>query len=164
MEAFLLRLQARFPSTVSTVYRTSEKLLKAPRDGFAAGPPGPRCLLCMCALDVDTADSATAFGAQTTSHVSPTQPPVPEAEAAGGPCCCAQMGGAQGCCREAARACVIEQLCYGCRVNLKDMPSLDPLPPYILAEAQLRSQRPSAEQEAWASLLGSDEEVQVGES
>lgn len=72
--------------------------------------------------------------------------------------------------REAARACVIEQLCYGCRVNLKDMvrgcpspwrrgalawlcgsavptpplcvqPSLDPLPPYILAEAQLRSQR-----------------------
>lgn len=35
--------------------RTSEKLLKAPRDGFAAGPPGPRCLLCMCALDVDTA-------------------------------------------------------------------------------------------------------------
>uniref|UniRef100_A0A8D0NDG8 Cytoplasmic tRNA 2-thiolation protein 2 n=1 Tax=Sus scrofa TaxID=9823 RepID=A0A8D0NDG8_PIG len=141
MEAFLLRLQARFPSTVSTVYRTSEKLLKAPRDGFAAGPPGPRCLLCMCALDVDTADSATAFGAQTTSHVSPTQPPVPEAGAAGGPCCCAQMGGAQGCCREAARACVIEQLCYGCRVNLKDMPSLDPLPPYILAEAQLRSQR-----------------------
>uniref|UniRef100_A0A8D1MFI5 Cytoplasmic tRNA 2-thiolation protein 2 n=1 Tax=Sus scrofa TaxID=9823 RepID=A0A8D1MFI5_PIG len=164
MEAFLLRLQARFPSTVSTVYRTSEKLLKAPRDGFAAGPPGPRCLLCMCALDVDTADSATAFGAQTTSHVSPTQPPVPEAGAAGGPCCCAQMGGAQGCCREAARACVIEQLCYGCRVNLKDMPSLDPLPPYILAEAQLRSQRPSAEQEAWASLLGSDEEAQVGES
>ncbi|XP_047646206.1 cytoplasmic tRNA 2-thiolation protein 2 [Phacochoerus africanus] len=164
MEAFLLRLQARFPSTVSTVYRTSEKLLKAPRDGFAAGPPGPRCLLCMCALDVDTADSATAFGAQTTSHVSPTQPPVPEAGAAGGPCCCAQMGRAQGCCREAVRACVIEQLCYGCRVNLKDMPSLDPLPPYILAEAQLRSQRPSAEQEARASLLGSDEEAQVGES
>lgn len=49
-------------------------------------------------------------------------------------------------------------------MNLKDMPSLDPLPPYILAEAQLRSQRPSAEQEAWASLLGSDEEAQVGES
>lgn len=86
----MLRLQAQFPSTVSTVYRcvcprvatqtwggglsraegsrrhpligpcishprTSEKLVKAPRDGRAAGPPGPRCLLCMCALDVDTA-------------------------------------------------------------------------------------------------------------
>lgn len=54
MEAFLLRLQAQFPSTISTVYRTSEKLVKAPRDGCAAGPPGPRCLLCMCTLDVDT--------------------------------------------------------------------------------------------------------------
>ena len=81
MEAFILRLQAQFPSTVSTVYRwvrvgtggggtgrveppassvlepcphprTSEKLVKAPRDGCAAGP---RCLLCMCTLDVDTA-------------------------------------------------------------------------------------------------------------
>uniref|UniRef100_A0A8C3WK16 Cytoplasmic tRNA 2-thiolation protein 2 n=1 Tax=Catagonus wagneri TaxID=51154 RepID=A0A8C3WK16_9CETA len=140
MEAFLLRLQAQFPSTVSTVYRTSEKLLKAPRDGFAAGPPGPRCLLCMCVLDVDSADSATAFGAQTTSHGSPTQPPVPEAGAARGPCCCAWMGRPHSH-REDARARVIEQLCYGCRVNLKDLPSLDCLPPYILAEAQLRSQR-----------------------
>lgn len=75
--------------------------------------------------------------------------------------------------REDSRACVIEQLCYSCRVNMKDVvspshprvvigeahpwgpvatqlliyghsllqPSLDPLPPYILAEAQLRSQR-----------------------
>ncbi|XP_040109620.1 cytoplasmic tRNA 2-thiolation protein 2 isoform X1 [Oryx dammah] len=52
MEAFILRLQAQFPSTVSTVYRTSEKLVKAPRDGCVAGP---HCLLCMCTLDVDTA-------------------------------------------------------------------------------------------------------------
>ncbi|KAM5297789.1 cytoplasmic tRNA 2-thiolation protein 2 isoform 2-T2 [Glossophaga mutica] len=55
MEAFVLRLQAQFPSTVSTVYRTSEKLVKAPRDSSAGGSPAPRCLLCMCALDIDTA-------------------------------------------------------------------------------------------------------------
>ncbi|KAG3256699.1 cytosolic thiouridylase subunit 2, transcript variant X2 [Ictidomys tridecemlineatus] len=54
MEAFILRLQTQFPSTISTVYRTSEKLVKAPREGRAAGPAGPRCLLCLCALDVDT--------------------------------------------------------------------------------------------------------------
>ncbi|XP_057566701.1 cytoplasmic tRNA 2-thiolation protein 2 isoform X4 [Hippopotamus amphibius kiboko] len=58
MEAFILRLQAQFPSTVSTVYRTSEKLVKAPRESWAAGPRGPRCLLCLCVLDVDTADAA----------------------------------------------------------------------------------------------------------
>ncbi|XP_047566085.1 cytoplasmic tRNA 2-thiolation protein 2 isoform X2 [Lutra lutra] len=150
MEGFLLRLQAQFPSTVSTVYRTSEKLVKAPRDGCAAGP---RCLLCMCSLDVDSADSATAFGAQTQDF-SQTPAPTPRAEAGApaGPCCAAGPGGAPNCwqgtrpCgREGSRAHVIEQLCYACRVNMKDVPCLDPLPPYILAEAQLRSQRPSAE-------------------
>nr|XP_020138377.1 cytoplasmic tRNA 2-thiolation protein 2-like [Microcebus murinus] len=145
MEAFLLRLQTQFPSTVSTVYRTSEKLAKVPRDGRAAGP---RCLLCMCTLDVDAADSATAFGAQTSSQLFQTQPApaLPEAGAPPAPCCVPGVGRAQDCCRAACgreepRACVIEQLCYGCRVNMKDLPSLEPLPPYILAEAQLRSQR-----------------------
>uniref|UniRef100_A0A8C0NS71 Cytoplasmic tRNA 2-thiolation protein 2 n=2 Tax=Canis lupus familiaris TaxID=9615 RepID=A0A8C0NS71_CANLF len=97
MEGFLLRLQAQFPSTVSTVYRTSEKLVKAPRDGCAAGP---RCLLCMCSLDVDTADSATAFGAQTQDF-SQTQPPTPLAEAGAAPmpCCSAEVGRAQKCCQ-----------------------------------------------------------------
>ncbi|XP_043455805.1 cytoplasmic tRNA 2-thiolation protein 2 isoform X3 [Prionailurus bengalensis] len=144
MEGFLLRLQAQFPSTVSTVYRTSEKLVKAPRDGCAAGP---RCLLCMCTLDVDAADSATAFGAQTSSF-SQTQPPTPRAGAGAS----TEVGGAQNRCqgagpcgREDSRARVIEQLCYGCRANMKDVPSLDLLPPYILAEAQLRSQRASQE-------------------
>ncbi|XP_058384444.1 cytoplasmic tRNA 2-thiolation protein 2 isoform X1 [Diceros bicornis minor] len=169
MEAFLLRLQAQFPSTISTVYRTSEKLVKTPRDGCAAGPPGPRCLLCMCTLDVDTVDSATAFGAQTPLHLSQMQPPAPLPMV---PSCSAGMGRAQGCCwgagsceREDPRARVVEQLCYGCRVNMKDLPSLDPLPPYILAEAQLRSQRAWVEQQIQEYLVeDSDNEVQTGES
>uniref|UniRef100_A0A8C0I5L7 Cytoplasmic tRNA 2-thiolation protein 2 n=1 Tax=Balaenoptera musculus TaxID=9771 RepID=A0A8C0I5L7_BALMU len=167
MEAFILRLQAQFPSTVSTVYRTSEKLVKAPRDGCAAGTPGPRCLLCMCVLDVDTADSATAFGAQTSSQLPQTQPPVAQAEAPTVSCCCTGMGGARHCCRteEDPRARVIEQLCYGCRVNMKDLPSLDPLPPYILAEAQLRSQRAEAEQiQEYLLEDREDEDARPGES
>ncbi|XP_026974791.1 cytoplasmic tRNA 2-thiolation protein 2 isoform X4 [Sagmatias obliquidens] len=165
MEAFILRLQAQFPSTVSTVYRTSEKLVKAPRDGCAAGTPGPRCLLCMCVLDVDTADSATAFGAQTSSQLPQTQPPVAEAEAPTVSCCHSGMGRAQHCCRmeeDDPRACVMEQLCYGCRVNMKDLPSLDPLPPYILAEAQLRSQRAEAEQEIQERLLEAEDGARPG--
>eukprot|EP00069_Balaena_mysticetus_P011010 bmy_20971T0 len=167
MEAFILRLQAQFPSTVSTVYRTSEKLVKAPRDGCAAGTPGPRCLLCMCVLDVDTADSATAFGAQTSSQLPQTQPPVAQAEAPTVSCCCTGMGGARPCCRteEDPRARVIEQLCYGCRVNMKDLPSLDPLPPYILAEAQLRSRRAEAEQiQEYLLEDREDEDARPGES
>ncbi|XP_016052865.1 PREDICTED: cytoplasmic tRNA 2-thiolation protein 2 isoform X2 [Miniopterus natalensis] len=171
MEAFMLRLQAQFPSTISTVYRTSEKLVKAPREGSAGDSPGPRCLLCMCTLDIDTADSATAFGAQT-SHLSQMQPPTPPAGTPTAPCCSAEVGRAQGCCqgagpcgREDSRALVIEQLCYGCRVNMKDLPSLDPLPPYILTEAQLRSQRAWVLREMQEYLVeDSDDEAQTDES
>lgn len=41
--------------------RTSEKLVKAPREGCATGPSGRNCLLCMCALDIDTAGARRAF-------------------------------------------------------------------------------------------------------
>uniref|UniRef100_A0A2I3G5H6 Cytoplasmic tRNA 2-thiolation protein 2 n=1 Tax=Nomascus leucogenys TaxID=61853 RepID=A0A2I3G5H6_NOMLE len=124
MEAFILRLQTQFPSTVSTVYRTSEKLVKAPRDGPAAGDSSPRCLLCMCALDVDAADSATAFGAQTASRLSQRQSPTPltETRTPPGPCCSPGVGQAQGACRrEDPQACIEEHLCYSCRVNMKDL-------------------------------------------
>lgn len=48
---------------------------------------------------------------------------------------------------------------------MKDLPSLDPLPPYILAEAQLRSQRAWVEQQIQEYLVeDSDNEVQTGES
>ncbi|XP_028696934.2 cytoplasmic tRNA 2-thiolation protein 2 isoform X4 [Macaca mulatta] len=169
MEAFILRLQTQFPSTVSTVYRTSEKLVKAPRDGPAAGDSSPCCLLCMCALDVDAADSATAFGAQT-SRLSQMQSPTPltETRTPPGPCCSPGVGRVQGCgqgaCRrEDPQACIEEQLCYSCRVNMKDLPSLDPLPPYILAEAQLRTQRAWVLQEIRDCLI-EDSDDEAGQS
>uniref|UniRef100_G1QIH3 Cytoplasmic tRNA 2-thiolation protein 2 n=1 Tax=Nomascus leucogenys TaxID=61853 RepID=G1QIH3_NOMLE len=166
MEAFILRLQTQFPSTVSTVYRTSEKLVKAPRDGPAAGDSSPRCLLCMCALDVDAADSATAFGAQTASRLSQRQSPTPltETRTPPGPCCSPGVGQAQGACRrEDPQACIEEHLCYSCRVNMKDLPSLDPLPPYILAEAQLRTQRAWVLQEIRDCLI-EDSDDEAGQS
>ncbi|XP_027702308.1 cytoplasmic tRNA 2-thiolation protein 2 isoform X2 [Vombatus ursinus] len=131
MESFILRLQAQFPSTISTVYRTSEKLVKAPRNGDAAGAATARCLLCMCALDIDSADSATAFGAQTLEHLAqkPSPAPAPPTGASGRPCCAQGTRLQQDCCRdtrplserEEPRASFIEQLCYSCRVNMKDV-------------------------------------------
>ncbi|KAL1785017.1 cytoplasmic tRNA 2-thiolation protein 2 [Sigmodon hispidus] len=165
MEAFILRLQTLFPSTVSTVYRTSEKLVKAPREGCVTGPTGPNCLLCMCTLDIDTADSATAFGAQSSSHLS--QMPSAKTGVPTPPCCDTGEGQAQSCHggvgrRVDVQACIIEQLCYSCRVNMKDLPSLDPLPPYVLAEAQLRSQRAWVSQEIQEYLITDDGEEEEG--
>ncbi|XP_006888917.1 PREDICTED: cytoplasmic tRNA 2-thiolation protein 2 [Elephantulus edwardii] len=159
MEAFVLRLQTQFPSTVSTVYRTSEKLIKNPRAGQATGPSCPAlpcCLLCLCTLDVDSADSATAFGVQTAITTFRKQTPTPQAQAEEplASCCVAGRGGDEECCRGARpcervdlRSCVLEHLCYSCRVNMKDLPSVDPLPPYILTEAQLRRHRAQEIQE-----------------
>ncbi|XP_074142308.1 cytoplasmic tRNA 2-thiolation protein 2 isoform X2 [Sminthopsis crassicaudata] len=167
MESFILRLQAQFPSTISTVYRTSEKLVKAPRNGGAAGPMTARCLLCMCTLDIDSADSATAFGAQTSEHLSqkPAPAPAPPPGAPGRPCCARGTEPLRACCRgprpapgrEEPRASFIEQLCYSCRVNMKDVPFLEPLPPYILTEAQRRRQRAWVKQEIQEFLFEESE-------
>ncbi|XP_052022760.1 cytoplasmic tRNA 2-thiolation protein 2 isoform X30 [Apodemus sylvaticus] len=154
---------ACYPSlfAYALAHRTSEKLVKAPREGCTTGPSGPSCLLCMCALDIDTADSATAFGAQSSSHLSQMLPA--EAAMATRPCCGAGEGQAQSCHRAVGtrgdpRVCITEQLCYSCRVNMKDLPSLDPLPPYVLAEAQLRSQRGSVSEDIQECLITDDEE------
>ncbi|XP_051830752.1 cytoplasmic tRNA 2-thiolation protein 2 [Antechinus flavipes] len=165
MESFILRLQAQFPSTISTVYRTSEKLVKAPRNGGAAGPMPARCLLCMCTLDIDSADSATAFGAQTLEHLSQKPTPAPPPGAPGRPCCARGTEPPRACCRgpqpaserEEPRASFIEQLCYSCRVNMKDVPFLEPLPPYILTEAQCRRQRAWVKQEIQEFLFEESE-------
>ncbi|XP_010224849.1 PREDICTED: cytoplasmic tRNA 2-thiolation protein 2 [Tinamus guttatus] len=51
VEKFLLGLQVEFPSSISTVYRTGEKLSPAPAEG---SPGSELCLLCLCALDTLT--------------------------------------------------------------------------------------------------------------
>ncbi|NWU32509.1 CTU2 protein, partial [Dyaphorophyia castanea] len=48
VERFLLGLQEEFPSTISTVYRTGEKLSPEPAK---ASSESQRCLLCLCGLD-----------------------------------------------------------------------------------------------------------------
>lgn len=258
MEAFLLRLQARFPSTVSTVYRCEtppprgeagcegvESPRPWPESWFLSPPPGPArscsrppgtasrpaprgpavCSVCalwtwtrlVCAATggvlggggalVSARRGSACLCLQTVPQLLGHRPPhtslqhSPPSQRPGrltGPAAVHRWAGPRAAAgesppcpvplptvgytparapphrafshREAARACVIEQLCYGCRVNLKDMvrgcpspwrrgalawlcgsavptpplcvqPSLDPLPPYILAEAQLRSQR-----------------------
>ncbi|KAB0404686.1 hypothetical protein E2I00_019644 [Balaenoptera physalus] len=96
VEAFILRLQAQFPSTVSTVYRWACVGCRGEGHRRAGvGVPRPRGPLSSSLL----ADSATAFGAQTSSQLPQTQPPVAQAEAPTMSCCCTGMGGARHCCR-----------------------------------------------------------------
>uniref|UniRef100_A0A673G962 Cytoplasmic tRNA 2-thiolation protein 2 n=1 Tax=Sinocyclocheilus rhinocerous TaxID=307959 RepID=A0A673G962_9TELE len=50
-ESFVTNLQSDFPSTVSTIYRTSEKLHTVMPPQSQTAEPASKCLLCLCTLD-----------------------------------------------------------------------------------------------------------------
>ncbi|NXI10362.1 CTU2 protein, partial [Irena cyanogastra] len=61
VERFLLGLQEEFPSTISTVYRTGEKLSPEPAK---ASSECQRCLLCLCGLDTIGGEWGGRWGAR----------------------------------------------------------------------------------------------------
>uniref|UniRef100_UPI0037E93722 cytoplasmic tRNA 2-thiolation protein 2 n=1 Tax=Semicossyphus pulcher TaxID=241346 RepID=UPI0037E93722 len=176
-EGFVTRLQADFPSTVSTIYRTSEKLQTACKSSSAADLCD-RCLLCMCALD-SAVESASAFNmtliseelsrtksqGATYAELQSQKPGLsePESTAPNGECC--SSGGGEDCGRaESGGSCCSSAketetpnlkslLCYSCKLTVKDMSSVDRLPLYILSEAQRRQRRSQMREEISEFLL-----------
>lgn len=67
-ESFVTKLQADFPSTVSTIYRTSEKLQTAGPAQTNDGEAASKCLLCLCALDTIAVAKASAVNATLLSE------------------------------------------------------------------------------------------------
>ncbi|XP_054652324.1 cytoplasmic tRNA 2-thiolation protein 2 isoform X2 [Dunckerocampus dactyliophorus] len=65
-ESFVNKLQVDFPSTVSTIYRTSEKLQTACKNS-SSEDHCDKCLLCMCSLDTSV-EMASAFQATLMSE------------------------------------------------------------------------------------------------
>ncbi|KAL7830938.1 hypothetical protein SRHO_G00304400 [Serrasalmus rhombeus] len=158
-ESFIIKLQADFPSTVSTIYRTSEKLHTACPPLNSSVEPAVKCLLCLCALDTK-ADEASAFQAILLSErlsVGKAQSDPPSSTTAGSPgqSCCQESGcGAGGCCSTSrASADLKSLLCYSCRLTMKDMTAVDSLPQYIMLEAEKRQRRAQMKQEISEFLL-----------
>ncbi|XP_019391572.1 PREDICTED: cytoplasmic tRNA 2-thiolation protein 2 isoform X2 [Crocodylus porosus] len=152
VERFLYALQAEFPSTVSTVYRTGEKLSATLADTTAKPE---HCLLCLCVLDTSVVEGSTLQALLISEELSQKRPlDLPPAR--GG--CCAGAG-AHRCCGSPpasgtrARADFLPLLCYGCRLTIKDMTCLEPLPPYIWSEAERRRRRAAIKQEIQEYLL-----------
>lgn len=108
------------------MYRVHGKLGKALRKRCSSSFPGPHCLLSMCTLNLP--NSAMAFGAQTSLNVSQMQPP--------------NLTGQSQDARSALLLCRDRQgpgLLSGGQVRWEH--PLAPLPPHILVEAELCSQR-----------------------
>ncbi|TSK20075.1 Cytoplasmic tRNA 2-thiolation protein 2 [Bagarius yarrelli] len=137
-ESFLVKLQADFPSTISTVYRTSEKLHTAcPSQSSSSfsSEGAVKCLLCFSALDIKAGslnlsnattvsiDEATAFHATLVSEQLSQRTPKEKGQTKTG-CCQEQMCGDGGCCsksRVPADTDLKSLLCYSCRLTVKDM-------------------------------------------
>uniref|UniRef100_A0A8B9GV65 Cytoplasmic tRNA 2-thiolation protein 2 n=1 Tax=Astyanax mexicanus TaxID=7994 RepID=A0A8B9GV65_ASTMX len=134
-ESFIIKLQADFPSTVSTIYRTSEKLHTASSPQNSSAELSAKCLLCLCAADTK-AEEASAFQATLLSerlsvgkaqsdpaHSNPASS-NPASSNPAGSCCQEQGCGAGGCCstsRIPAPTDLKTLLCYSCRLTIKDM-------------------------------------------
>ncbi|KAM6324960.1 cytoplasmic tRNA 2-thiolation protein 2 [Podargus strigoides] len=130
IERFLLGLQEDFPSTISTVYRTGEKLSPAPAKPSSESE---RCLLCLCALDIAGEEELALEPTLIMEELELVQ---------------------NGCCQDApaagaeSKAAFIPLMCYGCRLTFKELGPLATLPPYVCAEAQRRIQRAEMEQQS----------------
>ncbi|XP_041803404.1 cytoplasmic tRNA 2-thiolation protein 2 [Chelmon rostratus] len=181
-ESFVTKLQADFPSTVSTIYRTSEKLQTACQSSSTADHCD-RCLLCMCALD-KTVENASAFqatmiseqlsqnkfpGATSAEILRQNQAPVePESSAPTVQCCssgrgedCGRAVTDGGCCSSGKvpeTTDLKSLLCYSCQLTIKDMSSVVSLPQYILSEAQRRQRRSQMREEISEFLLDDGDE------
>lgn len=176
-ESFVTKLQTDFPSTVSTIYRTSEKLQTACRSS-STDDHSDRCLLCLCVLDT-AVEKASAFQAtliseqlsQTLSLGSgiPRQnsgPVKPTSAASTGQCCslsggedCGRATSGGGCCSSAKETIDLKSLlCYSCQLTIRDMSSVDRLPQYIMSEAQRRQRRSQMRDEISEFLLNDGDE------
>ncbi|XP_007575610.1 cytoplasmic tRNA 2-thiolation protein 2-like isoform X1 [Poecilia formosa] len=172
---FVTKLQADFHSTVSTIYRTGEKLQTAGRDSSAA-EDAKRCVLCVCGLDT-AAEEASALQATLISeqlsqssgevfHQDDSKPLKPEPPANVGQCCSSERpcGGAEGtgdCCRSSRdheATDLRSLLCYSCRRTVRDMSSVDCLPQYVLSVAQRRQNRSAMKEQISEFLLDDADE------
>uniref|UniRef100_A0A8C5R0G6 Cytoplasmic tRNA 2-thiolation protein 2 n=1 Tax=Leptobrachium leishanense TaxID=445787 RepID=A0A8C5R0G6_9ANUR len=124
-ETFVTKLQADFPSTVSTVYRTSEKLNTCSAEDRQEDHLQERCLLCQCPLDTHAGElPASAFQATQVSENLSQQTKencASRAETAGKTCCkqgqCSFPPPPP--CRRAPG--IMRLLCYSCRLTMKDL-------------------------------------------
>ncbi|XP_067854153.1 cytoplasmic tRNA 2-thiolation protein 2 isoform X2 [Heptranchias perlo] len=176
-ESFVNKLQTDFPSTVSTVYRTSEKLSTACSDFNYGAEQTEKCLLCLCAMDTKV-EEASAFHATLISEKlslkqSPDQMPIKKVTVQS---CCGGDGEEEKgkCCDAHSEVCystgsnrttdLLTLLCYSCRLTVKDMVSLDLLPQYVLSEAERRKRRAQVREQIQEFLLAPEEETDATSS
>ncbi|XP_043937640.1 cytoplasmic tRNA 2-thiolation protein 2 isoform X2 [Protopterus annectens] len=153
-ESFICKLQSDFPSTVSTIYRTSEKLNVAPSSSAELSETTERCLLCLCTLD-------THVGEASSFHATVLSEKLSQRKSADHICATASTEGAE---KEPSNSKsftnteFLALLCYSCRVIIKDMVTPTQLPQYVVLEADHRIRRAKMREEIQDFLICKEDE------
>ncbi|XP_062923131.1 cytoplasmic tRNA 2-thiolation protein 2 [Mobula hypostoma] len=176
-ESFVNKLQTDFPSTVSTVYRTSEKLNTVCSDLNNDAEQPEKCLLCLCAMN-SKIEEASAFHATLISEKLSLKRLPDQVPKATEQSCCGNDGEddkGKCCGMQSESACystscgnrttdLLALLCYSCRLTIKDMVSLDLLPQYVLSEAERRKRRAQVKEQIKEFLLTPEKETDAASS
>lgn len=147
-EAFITGLQTDFPSTVSNIMRTAEKLVSS---GNVEQTP---CCLCKGPLDTNvplaSALNAVEFSKSVSKNVSCNDPLAS---------CC---GEGDGSCAAVPRLLTQDELnarlCYSCRITVSEMNEKDRIPDWLLADT-LQSVRRSEMKAQIQEYLLDDSEI-----
>ncbi|XP_071785955.1 cytoplasmic tRNA 2-thiolation protein 2-like [Asterias amurensis] len=165
-ESFVNNLQTNFPSTVSTVFRTGEKMCAAETSN---SEPDQRCSMCMSVLDTavgnSSALSATRFSLRMSREGSVGMSRCGADETDDATCsessssqCCGQGDGS--CHSNTKKGVSVESLgrtlCYGCQVTVRDMKDVSLLPSHVIDEAEKLDRRSRMRDEISDFLLGEE--------
>ncbi|XP_033754101.1 cytoplasmic tRNA 2-thiolation protein 2-A-like [Pecten maximus] len=135
-EAFVTGLQTDYPSTVSNIMRTGEKLSTEKRDG-----ENSHCALCGAPLDTDVGACSALSAVEFSSLISRTRKGKVTTCGDSTTCC----GEGDGSCHTKSEGVkkeeVLSVLCYGCRMTVKDMVEPAALPDKLLAQISYRLRR-----------------------
>lgn len=184
-EQFVRGLQLDFPSTVSTVFRTGDKLCTSPQVSSEN-----KCALCQGLLDTNVREDSALFATEFSQLVSHGRLSAagPDASPRDITCCnktadnLYKKGGGEdtavknelvACSAEKDCACaadskaskkmcltreeLIPHLCYGCRLVIRDMTDIDALPEQVHEEASRRIRRARMKQDISDYLLDEGE-------
>lgn len=135
-EAFVVGLQTEYPSTISNIMRTGEKLTS---DNNSKSD-NSHCSLCQAPLDTNVGLSSALSAVQFSQKIS-TKPKSSGACHNDTECC----GEGDGSCHSKDDGLTLENIrytmCYGCRLTFKDLSDSNKLPEFLLQDISWRVRR-----------------------
>lgn len=166
-EEFVVTLQANFPATISTLFRTSDKLKSNVGVDRSSSEfkDDSRCLLCLSAIEESTLCSASTARriSQTISRSGPSglndlesEPYSTNAQQHSAACNANCSNPEKQCCKTMDAGTMKDWsvvLCYGCRVTMEDVKTPELVPINLREELRLRSRRQMMRQSVEQFLL-----------